>query len=199
VERHEVSRRGNRKKVTDPDGVETSYEYDALDRLVTATMPGGAATYRYWPDGLERSRSLPNRVEEGRCYDAAGRLAAVVTAHGAVADDCTTGAALVSRFDYGYDGDGNRARQLERRTSPATQALGATEETSYGHDDLDRLVGVLYPAGQALLYRLDGVGNRIGERELEGQGPGSTSARSTGWIRRRSSATSARRSTGRTG
>ncbi len=40
------------------------------------------------------------------------------------------------------------------------------EETSYGYDGLDRLVGVQYPGGKAELYRLDPVGNRLGEREL---------------------------------
>jgi RHS repeat-associated protein len=135
-------------------------------------MPEGAASYRYWPDGLEKGRSLPNGLEEARCYDAAGRLTALATAHGAIAADCTTSALVVSRFEYGYDANGNRARQLERRTDPATQALGAAEETLYGYDALDRLVGVLYPGGEAVLYRLDGVGNRIGERELTGQAPG---------------------------
>ncbi len=40
------------------------------------------------------------------------------------------------------------------------------EEATYGYDGLDRLVGVQYPGGKAEVYRLDPVGNRLGEREL---------------------------------
>lgn len=162
--------KGNRKKVTDPDGVATTYGYDALDRLETATLPDGVATYRYWPDGLEKGRSVPG-VEEGRCYDAAGRLTAIVTANGAIAADCTASAPQVSAFGYAYDANGNRSRQTEQRREVATQLSGATETTTYGYDALDRLTGVLYPGGRAVLYRLDPVGNRTGERELTGVAP----------------------------
>ncbi len=160
--------KGNRKKVTDPDGVETSYDYDAADRLATVTTPRGAATYAHWPDGLRKGTSLPNGLGEGRCYDPAGRVTAIVTRTGAVADTCPDTLQDQSRFRYGYDANGNRLTQQEWRTDPATQALGAMEETSYGYDAVDRLVGVQYPGGKAELYRLDPVGNRTGERELSG-------------------------------
>lgn len=38
---------------------------------------------------------------------------------------------------------------------PATRRLGDPEQTSYAHDAVDRLVGVLYPGGAASLYGLD--------------------------------------------
>ena len=166
---YEYDAKGNRKKVTDPDGVATGYEYDALDRVSKATLPAGAVTYRYWPDGLEKGHTLPNGLWESRCYDAAGRLGTIVTAR-AAADEasCATAAVVVTRFEYGYDDDGNRTRQEERRTDPVSHALGEAETTGYGYDALDRLVGVLYAGGQALLYRLDAVGNRTGEQELSG-------------------------------
>lgn len=160
--------KGNRKKVTDPDGVETSYGYDEADRLETVTTPRGAVGYTYWPDGLRKATGLPNGLSEGRCYDQAGRLTAIVTRAGAVADTCPDTAEDKSRFRYAYDANGNRRTQQEWRTDPATQALGTVEETTYGYDGLDRLVGVQYPGGKAELYRLDPVGNRLGERELAG-------------------------------
>jgi hypothetical protein len=90
------------------------------------------ASYRYWPNGLE----------EGRCYDPAGRATAIVTGRSAFPEDCSNAPGMVSRFDYFYDANGNRTRQLERRTDPGSTSLGAQEEARYGYDALDRLVGV---------------------------------------------------------
>jgi RHS repeat-associated protein len=160
--------KGNRKKVTDPDGVETSYGYDEADRLTTATTPRGTATYGYWPDGLRKAVALPNGLTEARCYDPVGQLTAIVTRSGTVADACPDSAQDLGRFRYAYDANGNRSTQQEWRADPATQALGPVELTTYGYDALDRLVGVQYSGGKAELYRLDPVGNRTGERELSG-------------------------------
>lgn len=143
--------KGNRLSVTDPDQVATSYTYDALDRLATATLPEGTASYSYWPDSLQKGIALPNRIDESRSYDLASRLTSIVTD--------------VSNFTYTYDANGNRAKQIEQRTDPATQVLRSAETTTYGYDALDRLTGVKYPDGHAVLYRLDAIGNRTGERE----------------------------------
>ena len=163
IVRYEYDAKGNRKKVTDPDQVATEYGYDAQDRLETATTPAGQATYRYWPDGLLKGTSLPSGLAEARCYDPAGGVVAIVTAKGAIGEGCPNPAQMVSRFDYGYDVNGNRLSQLERRTAPGSASVGATEETTYGYDALDRLVGVAYP-DKTVLYQLDAVGNRIRER-----------------------------------
>lgn len=156
--------KGNRLRVEDADGVATTYTFDALDRVETATMGAAVTTYAYWPDGLPKGTSYPNGIEEQRCYDAAGRLTDVVVAKGAISSACATSAPVVSRYGYTYDVNGNRLSQAEQRTNPVTQTLSAAESTTYGFDALDRLVGVKYPDGQATLYRLDGVGNRLGER-----------------------------------
>jgi RHS repeat-associated protein len=161
--RYGYDAKGNRKKVTDPDGVATEYGYDAQDRLETATTPAGMATYRYWADGLLKGTSLSNGLEEARCYDPAGRVTAIVTARGAIGETCPDVAGMVSRFDYRYDANGNRSLQWERRTAPGSSSIGAIEETRYGYDALDRLVGVGYP-DRTVLYQLDAVGNRVGER-----------------------------------
>ena len=61
--------------------------------------------------------------------------------------------------------NGNRLTQLEQRTDPATGSLRPTESTAYSYDELDRLVAVRYPDTHVVLYRLDAVSNRTGERE----------------------------------
>ena len=106
----------------------------------------------------------PNGIQESRCYDAGSRLSTIVTGRGAGSDTCPTTLGTVSRYDYGYDGDGNRLSQVEQRTDAGTQQLGLSEQTLYGYDALDRLVGTSYPDGRAVLYQLDPVGNRTGER-----------------------------------
>ena len=89
-------------------------------------------------------------------------------AHGSVGDDCSTSGTALSSYLYKYDANGNRAQQTEQRTSASTQALGAAEETQYAYDAQDRLAAVLYPAGRAVVYQFDAVGNRTGEREYTG-------------------------------
>ena len=159
--------KGNRREVKDSDGVTTTYTYDALDQLKTATIAEGTTEYRYWPDGLLKGITLPNGVREGRCYDAAGQLVEQRIARGPVNEDCGVAATTptLSRSVYGYDGNGNRRSLKESRTDLATQALGPEERTEYGYDALDRLTGTRTPEGRAVLYRLDAVGNRTGERD----------------------------------
>ncbi len=51
--------KGNRKKVTDPDGVETSYDFDAANRLTTVTTMHTANTFtgRRMPRCSSQSRN----------------------------------------------------------------------------------------------------------------------------------------------
>ncbi|WP_224364742.1 RHS repeat-associated core domain-containing protein [Hyalangium versicolor] len=156
---------GERKSVTDPDGVSTNYKYDALGRLSEATIPEGTTFFKYWPDSLPKSTVLPNGLTEMRCYDTSDQLTHIVLAQGSISEDCTSSGTLRSRFDYDYDSNGNRLSQTETRTQSGTGVLETPETTIYGYDDLDRLTGVAYPDGRAVLYRLDAVGNRIGERD----------------------------------
>jgi RHS repeat-associated protein len=142
--------KGNRTLVRDADGVETAYTYDTKDRLSSATTPMGTTTYSYWEDGLLKTTRYGATMTESRSYDAASRLTVVE----AVAPSRVP--SLVSRFDYAYDANGNRASQVE------TRGLAA-ETTTYGYDEADRLIGVAYPA-ETHLYQVDAVGNRTGEK-----------------------------------
>ncbi len=139
--------KGNRTLVRDADGVSTAYTYDAVDRLRTATTPVGVATYDFFEDGLLKQTDYGNGLKETRTYDAAGRLETLSVDKVGQA---------VSRFDYGYDANGNRVSQVE------TRGLGG-ETTTYGYDEADRLIGVEYPA-ETHLYQVDAVGNRTGEK-----------------------------------
>ncbi len=156
--------KGNRTQVTDFQGVGTTYAFDAQDRLRTAVTAEGPTTYGYFPDGLMKSTAFFNGTYEGRCYDDAGRLTALVTARSAVGNACAPGP-FVSRHRYAHDAEGNRATQVEELTPAGATAVGTPEFTEYGYDDESRLVGVRYPDNTAALYQLDAVGNRVGERK----------------------------------
>ncbi len=64
--------KGNRTLVRDENQVETSYTYDANDRLKTATTPLGVATFSYLEDGLlqRKQYSAPSGLVETRSYQA---------------------------------------------------------------------------------------------------------------------------------
>jgi len=88
-------------------------------------------------------------MTETRDYDEAGRLLLLKS---------TQSSAPVASFGYTYDANGNRATLVETRTE------ASPETTTYGYDDANRLVAVAYPE-ETVLYSLDAVGNRKGEKK----------------------------------
>ena len=141
---------GARETVT-ADGQTTTYAYDGRARLKTATtFDNKVSRYTYLADGLTHTVEYPNGVVATHGYDKADRLTSLVNAKGA---------AVVSRYDYTYDDNGNRLTQDETLG-------GTTERTTYTYDDLNRLWTVTYPAdaafpaGRYVEYGYDAVGNR---------------------------------------
>jgi RHS repeat-associated protein len=132
---------GNRTRVTDPDGRDTRYSYDARNRMQTAVLePGGLmATYRYEADGLLARVEYPNGVQSVRTYDAADRMKTV---------ENRNAASIFSRFEYDYDLNGNRTNQLENL--PALPQAFLT--TRYEYDRLNRLKRVDLSTGGHLEY-----------------------------------------------
>jgi RHS repeat-associated protein len=152
---------GQRKTVASAAGTVT-YGHDVKGRLSSITSPAGSMGVE-WESGGERLAAVTSAgLTERRCYDDRGRLTRVVNAEAAAA--CAgTGAVsgLHSRFDYTYDGRGNRLRETYRDGQ-----LTADEVTAYGYDAADRLTGVRYPDGVAQLYKLTGDGTREAEKEF---------------------------------
>ncbi len=132
---------GNRTRVTDPDGRDTRYSYDARNRMMTAVLdPGGLmATYRYEADSLLARVEYPNGVRSVRTYDAADRMKSV---------ENRNEGSILSRFDYDYDLNGNRTNQLENL--PALPQAFLT--TRYEYDRMNRLKRVDLSTGGHLEY-----------------------------------------------
>ena len=101
---------GNRRTLQDPAGAITRYTYDALNRLTAVATGTGVATYDYYLDSRRKKVSYPNASFETVTYDAAARVQSVENRQSATA--------VLSRFDYLYDKNGNRTQQVETRGNP---------------------------------------------------------------------------------
>ncbi|NBD08507.1 RHS repeat-associated core domain-containing protein [Corallococcus silvisoli] len=158
---------GQRLTVTSPAGVVT-YGYDSLERLSSTIGPAGTTDFE-WEAGGGRLLSVKGGgLVERRCYEGRGRLKAVLNANAdAACDTLATAAGLKSLFEYTYDARGNRLTE-DYRDAPA----GTLKRTKYGYDGADRLTGVKYEDGRAVLYRLAVDGTRLEEKETAAGYPG---------------------------
>ena len=144
---------GNRTRLTDPDGKVTRTSFDALNRTIAVTSAAGVTESTYFRDSRLAEVHYPNGSTETTTYDDAGRVSTIENRQG------TT---LVSSFQYEYDGNGNRTRQVEDNGA-------GPEETTYTFDSLDRLTGATYPE-QTVSYTYDAVGNRLTEQATDTTG-----------------------------
>jgi RHS repeat-associated protein len=155
---------GNRIAVKDPDGVITTYTYDARNRLQTVTTEAGVTTYAYWEDSLPRKVEYPNGTISDRsdpsAYDRADRIRQTVNRPSEPSQ------APFSTYTYAYDNNGNRLSQVEVQRG----LNGASPETTtYAYDNLHRLLSVSYGAAGSIAYTYAPNGNRLTERGTEPQ------------------------------
>ena len=123
-------------------GGTVSYAYDPAGRLETITDWAGRTTgYTYDDASRVTAISRPGGLATAITYDALDRPTAVSHTRG--------GSTLLSQA-YGYDANGNLA-------SYGDDAGTAT----FSYDDLDRLTGAAFPAGQTYAYAYDPVGNLL--------------------------------------
>jgi RHS repeat-associated protein len=147
---------GNRTTMTDPQGFETVYDYDALNRLITLTSHQGVFTFGYDDASRRNSLTYPNGVTASYNYDDGNQLTALHLLDSAMS--------LLSKYDYTYDDVGNR----DTRTT--LDGL-----TSYTYDSLDQLTDAIGPdpANPALTatesYDYDAAGNRTSSHLATGQ------------------------------
>lgn len=147
--KYQYDANGNRTVLTDPDGKATRYSYDALNRVASVVNAGGITQYEYDRSSLQTRVSYPNGSTAANVYDRARRITTIANKQGA---------AVVSSYEYGYDDNGNRTRQIE-------QNGGAPETTGYTFDGNDRLTEVRYP-DKATTYTYDAAYNRLSERTV---------------------------------
>lgn len=145
---------GNRTHLVDHDGQETVWTYNALNQNTRIYIPGyGAVVQDFTPGGRLKSIVRPDGTTTEATYDDAGRLARL---------EHTKAGAILALYVYRYDFNGNRVEQ--RETNGAGEQL-----TRYRYDNADRLVEVIEPH-RTTTYTLDAVGNRTGEKVIDGVG-----------------------------
>lgn len=145
---------GNRTHLVDHDGQETVWSYNALNQNTRVYIPGyGTIVQDFTPSGRLKSIVRPDGTTTEATYDDAGRLARL---------EHTKAGAVLALYVYRYDFNGNRIEQRETN--------GEGEQTTrYRYDDADRLIEVIEPH-RTTTYTLDAVGNRTGEKVVDGAG-----------------------------
>jgi RHS repeat-associated protein len=157
----------------DPDGqgsqesAETTFTYDARNRLKTETDPAGQVT-EYAYDLAGNVASVTRSVTTDYTYDAQNRvLTATDPESGVIAYAYDLVGRLASITDpednetaYEYDDAG----RLITRTDPLLN------ETTYGYDDAGRLTSMIDRNGREIEYVYDAAGRRTEENWLDGMG-----------------------------
>ncbi len=138
---------GNRTQLIDSLGTPTNTQFDALNRPILVTNTLGQTRYSYDRSSLLTQTQYPNNTTADTAYDDALRKTLI---------ENRQNNALVSKFEYQYDANGNRSQQTETNGASA-------EITTYAYDDNDRLKQVAYP-DQTVTYTYDAAYNRIAEQ-----------------------------------
>jgi RHS repeat-associated protein len=154
------------------DGVNTSYGYDALNRLSTVTdnapvsgaRPAtGVTTYSYDAAGNLAGYLYPNQVQTAYTYNALNRLTDV---------SATKASTTLASYAYTLGAAGNRVSVTEQ----------SGRSISYGYDALYRLVSETISndpvsAGNGSIgYSYDAVGNRLTRTSTLAAVPATTSS-----------------------
>ncbi|WP_059050262.1 RHS repeat-associated core domain-containing protein [Paenibacillus senegalimassiliensis] len=147
---------GNIIAETDPQGHETTYVYDALNRLSSRTqrLAGQEAEVKYTYDLAGNRVSETNELGFTRkfTYDAMNRVATITDAEGHTSS-------------YEYDLAGNKSAE--------TDALG--NRISYTYDQLDRPLSIIDAYGTLVVYYVyDAAGNRIKDIDALGYQAGNS-------------------------
>ena len=177
---------------TDVTGAVTSYGYDTLGRMTSATQTRDATTVLasvgYTYDGMSRiaTTTRGNGVTTTNTWTPRNQLSTQRTTNAS--------GAVIEAHGYTYDSHGNVARRTDTVAASASQAAG-TWTTAYRYDGYDRLLGsVVFPGAAAsgtpsrsTTYTLNTAGDVVGVATTGGSttsntidGAGQLTAQTTG-------------------
>lgn len=156
------------KKITDPDGVYTSYEYDNAQRL-TAIADGAGNRIEYTLDGAG------NRIGEAT-KGAGGTLKRTLSrVYNTLGQLVTQADAQANPTEFTYDASGNGKTVTDalghvtsndydplNRLKRTLQDVGGIEaETKFAYDANDNLIKVTDPKGLDTTYTYNGFGDQV--------------------------------------
>ena len=136
---------GNVGRITDPNGVITSYTYDQRNRITTITnqTTGAVTHYFYDSHGNLSTLILPEGNQIVYTYDLADRLTDIEDSLG-------------NALHYEYDTEGNRIREEIRDPGGVLR-----KHLNFEYDPQNRLKKIINPDGTYTEYGYDGNGNRV--------------------------------------
>jgi RHS repeat-associated protein len=138
---------GNRLSIIDPNSNQTTFVYDALNRVTVSTnAKNEKTTTKYDKAGNVASVKTPNLNVTTNTYDANDRVTQVKDLNGVISK-------------YTYDAVGNLL----------TEKDGNSNTTQFAYDELNRLRFVTDPLGNPTEYRYDPVGNLTEVIDREGR------------------------------
>ncbi len=152
---------GNLKKIVDPRGAVTAYEYDFFNRRILMALPDGRKIQtEYGPrNRVEKVREIASdnsdiHITEYK-YDTADQVTQTIRSHTSAADTVTV--------DSTYAADG-RATKIS-----APYLAGETPvNTSIVYDDVNRVVIVTDPMGRVTVRKHDKLGRLVEETDTAG-------------------------------
>lgn len=145
---------GNRTLVSSDAG-STTYSYDARNRLEWADQNTHKTEYSYYPDDRPDTVTFPNGTETVYTYYPVNNRVKTITNTVVLANS------VISSFDYTYDPNGNRTKQIEVQN-------GVSETTDYSFDTMDRMTGYTLSGADTLItgYTFEGY-NRKSETVIK--------------------------------
>ena len=156
---YEWEKTGQRRSTTYPDGQQTAYTYDSMQRLTAVQIRGTqhdrdsaeelqTITYSYDPEGRLTEKTFPGGIRTTWQYDGQDGLPVSLT------HEDKEG--VLDRYTYAYDPMGNKtAVTRQRRGLPQESGLYA-----YAYDPLGRLTAVAKDGAPLRDYTYDPFSNR---------------------------------------
>ena len=154
-------------QVTDPEGLSTSYGFNALGNQHTLQSPDTGTTTTLFDAAGNRSQQTDARgVVAGYDYDALGRITLIDYADNSLDvsysyDDTTNGNFGLGRLTSMSDASGTASYVYDRRGRLIQQTrtiLGIPYQTDYAYDAAGHLSQITYPSGRTVDYTLDSAG-----------------------------------------
>ena len=161
---------GRPGKMTDPNGIDTLYVYDALGRLTSATVkspvsPSGDATttFEYDVEGRISAITSPATAKVSIDHDLAGQVTAIRIPNGDKITFTRDGMGNVTD-QQATRGDGLLMREISRTFDGLgrllTETLGAGRTSSVAYDKLGNITSVTSARSNATTMAFDGL-NRL--------------------------------------
>ena len=162
---------GQPLSLTDPNGLVTTFQYDARGLLIAKTVGTEQTSYNFDPAQLLSKVTLPNGATYTYNYDLAHRLTRITDAFGSHID--YTLDALGNRLgEKVYDASGNVSRSHSNTfdaLSRLAQSIGSTGQTSkIQYDKNSNLVGVTDPLGNVQSKAYDALNRLLQDTDPNG-------------------------------